>query len=268
MIRIDGVSKSWSERHVLRNCSLEIETGETLVVIGSSGTGKSTLLRCIIGLIAPDSGRVFVDGHDVQGLEPKELATLRSRMGYLFQSGALINWLNVAENIGLPLVETHHLPPAEIKVKVDKALDMVGLAGTHKLMPNELSGGMRKRVGLARSLVSEPEILLYDEPTTGLDPVTAHIIDQLIVDMGSKLGVTSVVVSHDMQGVYRVADRVAMLYDGRIIVVGSPDEIRDSSDPIVSQFISGALEGPLSIGRRGKKTATQTAAKREGESKS
>ena len=269
MIRIDGVSKSWGERHVLRNCSLDIETGETLVVIGSSGTGKSTLLRCIIGLITPDSGRVFVDGHDVQSLDPKELAKLRSRMGYLFQSGALINWLNVADNVGLPLVETHHLPPAEIKVKVDKALDMVGLAGTHKLMPNELSGGMRKRVGLARSLVSEPEILLYDEPTTGLDPVTAHIIDQLIVDMGAKLGVTSVVVSHDMQGVYRVADRVAMLYDGRVIVVGSPDEIRGSSDPIVSQFISGALEGPLSAGTRGvRKKKAATTQKMEGESES
>ena len=251
MIRIDGVSKSWGERHVLRDCSLDIQAGETLVVIGSSGTGKSTLLRCIIGLVTPDEGRVFVDGHDVQSLAPKELAVLRSRMGYLFQSGALINWLNVADNVGLPLVETRQMSPREIKPRVDKALDMVGLAGTHTLMPSELSGGMRKRVGLARSLVSEPEILLYDEPTTGLDPVTAHIIDQLIVDMGSKLGVTSVVVSHDMEGVYRVADRVAMLYDGRIIAVGSPDEIRGSVDPIVAQFVSGALEGPLSASTRG-----------------
>ena len=264
MIRIDGISKSWGDRHILRDCSLEVKRGETLVVIGSSGTGKSTLLRCIIGLLAPDSGRVFVDGHDVHALEPKELAALRSRMGYLFQSGALINWLNVADNVGLPLVETRDMPEAEIKTRVDNALDMVGLAGTHKLMPDELSGGMRKRVGLARSLVTEPEILLYDEPTTGLDPVTAHIIDQLIVDMGAKLGVTSVVVSHDMEGVYRVADRVAMLYDGRVIAVGSPEDIRGSMDPIVSQFVTGALEGPLSASSRGvagKSTAREMSAR-------
>ena len=247
MIRIDSISKSWGDRHVLRGCNLEVQRGETLVVIGSSGTGKSTLLRCIIGLVEPDDGAVYVDGHNVQELEPKKLAALRARMGYLFQSGALINWLNVQDNVGLPLVETQHLPPDVVAEKVERALEMVGLSGTHKLMPNELSGGMRKRVGLARSLVTEPEILLYDEPTTGLDPVTAHIIDQLIVEMARKLNVTSVVVSHDMEGVYRVADRVAMLYDGRVIAVGSPQEIRGSADPIVSQFVTGALEGPLSV---------------------
>ncbi|MHC4955698.1 MAG: ABC transporter ATP-binding protein [Planctomycetota bacterium] len=246
MIRIDSLSKSWGDRHVLRECNLEVRRGETMVVIGSSGTGKSTLLRCIIGLLAPDSGRVFVDGLDVQSLPPDKLAALRRRMGYLFQSGALINWLNVADNVGLPLVETLKLERDKVGDRVSNALDMVGLAGTEMLMPSELSGGMRKRVGLARSLVTEPEILLYDEPTTGLDPVTAHIIDQLVVDMRDKLGVTSVVVSHDMEGVYRVADRVAMLYDGRIIAIGTPKEIRGSVDPIVSQFVSGALDGPLS----------------------
>jgi len=247
MIRIDNLSKSFGDRQILRGCNLEVQRGETLVVIGSSGTGKSTLLRCVIGLIEPDEGSIFVDGHNLRELEPRQLSALRSRMGYLFQSGALINWLNVKDNVALPLVETRHLPQPEVDEKVDRALDMVGLAGTHALMPSQLSGGMRKRVGLARSLVTEPEILLYDEPTTGLDPVTAHIIDQLIVEMARKLNVTSMVVSHDMEGVYRVADRVAMLYDGRIIAVGTPDEIRGSGDPIVSQFISGALEGPLSI---------------------
>ncbi|MHC4452739.1 MAG: ABC transporter ATP-binding protein [Planctomycetota bacterium] len=247
MIRIDKLAKAWGERIVLRECSLEVRQGETLVVIGSSGTGKSTLLRCVIGLVRPDSGRVYVDGEDVQALEPKGLAKLRSRMGYLFQSGALINWLNVGDNVALPLVETRGESREAAVPKVERALDMVGLAGTRHLMPSQLSGGMRKRVGLARSLVTEPDIILYDEPTTGLDPVTAHIIDQLIVDMRAKLGVTSVVVSHDMEGVYRVADRVAMLYDGRIIAVGTPEEIRGSGDPIVRQFISGALEGPLAI---------------------
>jgi phospholipid/cholesterol/gamma-HCH transport system ATP-binding protein len=246
MIRIDKVSKSWGDRPVLRQCSLEVDRGETLVVIGSSGSGKSTLLRCIIGLLEPDSGRVLVDGQDVHTAEPAELAALRARMGYLFQSGALINWLSVGENVALPLVEAQGRDKREVRGEVEHALEIVGLAGTRKMMPSELSGGMRKRAGLARSIVTKPEILLYDEPTTGLDPVTAHIIDQLIVDMSNKLGVTSIVVSHDMEGVYRVADRIAMLYEGRIVAMGSPDEIRGSQDAIVRQFVSGALDGPLS----------------------
>jgi len=246
MIRIDKISKSWGDRTVLRECSLEVRRGETMVVIGSSGTGKSTLLRCIIGLVQPDGGHVYVEGEDVLAMDPAGLSRLRARMGYLFQSGALINWLNVGDNVALPLVETRGVSREAAVPRVERALEMVGLSGTRPLMPSQLSGGMRKRVGLARSLVTEPDIILYDEPTTGLDPVTAHIIDQLIVDMRNKLGVTSVVVSHDMEGVYRVADRVAMLYDGRIIAIGTPDEIQGSGDPIVRQFISGALEGPLS----------------------
>jgi len=245
MIVLENVSKSFGDRQVLRDCSLEIASGETLVVIGSSGTGKSTLLRTIIGLEIPDTGRVLVEDKDVHELEPKELKRLRSRMGYLFQSGALINWLTVGENVALPLVETKRLGRSEIDDRVDKALDMVGLAGTRDMLPSQLSGGMRKRAGLARSIVTNPEIILYDEPTTGLDPVTAHIIDRLILDMGKMLGVTSVVVSHDMEGVYRVASRVAMLYDGRIIAMGTPDEFKDAADPIVRQFVHGALEGPL-----------------------
>ncbi len=245
MIRLDKVSKAYGERSILRECSFEVRKGETVVVIGASGSGKSTLLRMIIGLARPDSGRVYVDGQEVARLRRKELQALRSRMGYLFQTGALINWLTVGGNVALPLVETRKLPPDEVAERVDKALSLVGLAGTRDMSPGQLSGGMRKRVGLARSLVTEPEIILYDEPTTGLDPVTAHIIDQLIIDLRGKLGVTSVVVSHDMEGVYRVADRVAMLYEGRIIATGTPDEFRNSEDPIVQQFVTGALEGPL-----------------------
>ncbi len=253
MIVVEHISKSFGRRQVLRDCSLTVRKGETMVVIGSSGTGKSTLLRTIIGLTEPDKGRIFVDGQDVLSLTPKKLAVLRRRMGYLFQSGALINWLTVAENLALPLVENYDLPPDEIERRVTRALDLVDLRGTRELMPEQLSGGMRKRAGLARSLVTEPEIILYDEPTTGLDPVTAHIIDKAIVDLRRKLGVTSIVVSHDMQGVYRVADRVAMLYDGRIIATGSPDEFRETADPIVRQFVLGALEGPLGERREAKK---------------
>ena len=246
MIEIENVSKSFGERHVLRDCSLRIAQGETTVVIGASGSGKSTLLKTIIGLLAPDRGRVLVDGQEVGALRPRDLASLRTRMGYLFQSGALVNWLTVGENVALPLRENFRLPESEILAKVEHSLELVGLAGTEELLPDQLSGGMRKRAGLARSLVTEPEIILYDEPTTGLDPVTAHIIDQLIVDLRAKLGVTSVVVSHDMAGVWRVANRVAMLYKGSIVTVGDPDEIRASDDPIVKQFVTGSLEGPLS----------------------
>jgi phospholipid/cholesterol/gamma-HCH transport system ATP-binding protein len=253
MIVIEHVSKSFGNRHVLRDCCLEIKRGETTVIIGSSGTGKSTLLRTIIGLTEPDSGRVFVDGKDVHALSPKELSALRARMGYLFQSGALINWLTVSENLALPLLEKTRLPREEIDRRIDRALDLVDLRGTRDLRPDQLSGGMRKRAGLARSLVTEPEILLYDEPTTGLDPVTAHIIDQVVVDLRNKLGVTSVVVSHDMDGVYRIADRVAMLYDGRIIATGTPHEFKNAADPIVRQFVHGALEGPLADRREARR---------------
>jgi len=245
MIVIENLSKAFGERQVLRRCSLSVRRGETVVVIGASGTGKSTLLRMIVGLAVPDEGHVYVDGQDIHALPDAELDRVRGRMGYLFQSGALINWLNVHENVALPLVESRAAPRSEIDDRAERALQMVGLAGTGKLMPNQLSGGMKKRAGLARSLVTEPEIILYDEPTTGLDPVTAHIIDQLIIELRSKLGVTSVVVSHDMEGVYRVADRVAMLYDGRIIATGTPEDFREAGDPIVRQFVSGALEGPI-----------------------
>jgi phospholipid/cholesterol/gamma-HCH transport system ATP-binding protein len=246
LIEIENISKSFGSRHVLRDCSLRVEKGETMVVIGASGTGKSTLLKTIIGLLPPDSGRVLVDGQEVGALRPRELAALRTRMGYLFQSGALINWLTVGENVALPLRENTKLPESEIVAKVERSLELVGLAGTQELLPDQLSGGMRKRAGLARSLVTEPEIILYDEPTTGLDPVTAHIIDQLIIDLRTKLEVTSVVVSHDMEGVWRVAGRVAMLYEGSIVAIGTPDEIRASDDPIVQQFVTGSLVGPLS----------------------
>ncbi len=245
MIVLEHITKTFGSRPVLRDCSLQIDRGETMVIIGSSGTGKSTLLRTIIGLMEPDEGRVLVDGQDVHRLDRKRLQALRARMGYLFQSGALINWLTVGENVALPLIERRRLPRDEIDRRIEHCLELVDLRGTAHMMPSQLSGGMRKRAGLARSLVTDPDIILYDEPTTGLDPVTAHIIDRAIVDLREKLRVTSVVVSHDMEGVYRVANRVAMLYDGRIIATGTPADFKNASDPIVRQFVHGALDGPL-----------------------
>ncbi|MFQ5843711.1 MAG: ABC transporter ATP-binding protein [Planctomycetota bacterium] len=242
---MEHVSKSYGARRVLDDCNLEVREGEVMVVIGASGVGKSTLLRLIIGLDRPDTGRVLVGEQVVHGLRPKQLRRLRRWMGYLFQFGALINWLTLRQNVALPLQENKQLPRDRIDAKVTQTLALVGLAGKGPLMPDQLSGGMRKRGGLARCLVTDPKIILYDEPTTGLDPVTAHVIDRIILDLQRRLGVTSVVVSHDMEGAFRVADRIAMLHEGRILAIGTPEEIRASSDPVVQQFVTGSLEGPL-----------------------
>ncbi len=245
MIHVEGVTKTYGSKVVLDNLDLDVQDGETFVVIGKSGSGKSTLLRLMIGLTKPDSGRVVVLTKNVPRLSRKRLRRFRTKMGYLFQSGALVNWLTLAQNVALPLLENPNFPRKRIDAKVMEVLYRVGLYDAAHLMPDQLSGGMRKRGGLARSLVTDPQVMLYDEPTTGLDPVTAHAIDQLIIDLKQRTGVTSVVVSHDMEGAFRVADRIAMLYRGRIIATGTPDEIRLSADPVVHQFITGSLEGPL-----------------------
>lgn len=245
MIRLEGIHKSFGGNYVLRGVDLEIEKGESVVVIGGSGSGKSVLLKHIIGLLDPDKGTVTVDGTDISTLDEDGLSDLRKRFGMLFQSAALFDSMRVWENVGFGLMRHTHLPAPDIKEIALQKLRMVGLVGVEDLMPSELSGGMRKRVGLARAIAMEPEVLLYDEPTTGLDPIMADAIDELIVKMRETLNVTSVAITHDMKSAYKIADTIAMLYNGVIIAKGSPEEIQNSSDPFVRQFVEGSAEGPI-----------------------
>lgn len=237
MIDISNVFKSFGTNQVLRGVDLEIGTGETFAIIGQSGCGKSVLLKHIIGLMQPDRGEVTVDGKVVNELPEKELYALRTRFGFLFQSAALFDSMTVAENVALGLVENTNLPRTDISRIVGEKLEMVGLPGIEHLKPSELSGGMRKRVGLARALATDPDYLLYDEPTTGLDPVMSNQIDELIADLSQRLTVTSIVVTHDMFSVYEIAHRVAMLHEGRVYFTGTPDELRASTDPVVRDFL-------------------------------
>jgi phospholipid/cholesterol/gamma-HCH transport system ATP-binding protein len=239
MIEIKNLKKSFGENYVLKGVNLKLERGKTTVIIGSSGCGKSVLLKHTIGLLKPDEGEVLIDGKDITKMKGKELYAMRNRFGYLFQSSALFDSMTVAENVGLGLVENNHMSPEEIKAIVDEKLELVDLQGTQNLKPSELSGGMKKRVGLARALACNPEFILYDEPTTGLDPITSSSIDQLIhlLAMNTKLKVTSIVVTHDIFSVYTIADRVAMMYDGIIHFEGTPEELENTSDHIVREFL-------------------------------
>jgi phospholipid/cholesterol/gamma-HCH transport system ATP-binding protein len=245
MIEIINLSKSFTSAKVLDNLNLIINSGEVIVIIGRSGCGKSVLLKHIIGLIKPDMGQVIVDGNDMTRLEEYEMDSLRLSFGMLFQGAALFDSMTVGENVGFTLREHTNIPEGEIRKKVANSLELVGLKGIEKLMPSELSGGMKKRVGLARAICNNPKIILYDEPTTGLDPIMADAINDLIIDLNNKLNVTSIVVTHDMVSAYKIADRIAMLYKGKIIAIGSPTEIKNTKDPIVKQFITGAAKGPI-----------------------
>jgi phospholipid/cholesterol/gamma-HCH transport system ATP-binding protein len=216
-------------------------------VIGGSGVGKSVLIKCIIGLVRPDSGSIRVDGQEVTSLSDKSLSEVRKKFGMLFQAGALFDSLPVWENVGFGLKQHTGLKDEEIKAIAVEKLRLLGLRNVEDLMPSELSGGMRKRVSLARAIAMEPEILLYDEPTTGLDPIMADAINDLIVQMRKKLEVTSIAITHDMVSAYKIADRIAMLYEGKIIEVGTPQGIRESSNAIVQQFIQGRAEGPIRV---------------------
>lgn len=245
MIELVNVHKSFGPSVVLDSVSLNIEKGETFVIIGQSGVGKTTILRHIAGFFDPDHGDVIIDGVRMNGAGSRKRARLREKMGFLFQSGALINWLNVRENVALPLLE-HKLGTREqIYEIVEEKLRLLQLSDDGDKMPSDISGGMKKRVGLARAIVRNPAIILYDEPTSGLDPVMSARINDLIVRMQKELGVTSVVVTHDMASAYYIADRIAMLYNGCIIECDTPDRIKNSTDPIVRQFIEGALNGPI-----------------------
>ena len=214
-------------------------------MIGRSGTGKSVLLKHVVGLLQPDRGTVRVNGIDVATLEDKELLSLREQMGMLFQGGALFDSMTVGENVGLALREHTPLPESQIEMVVAEKLSLVGLSGTEGSRPSSLSGGMKKRAALARALAMNPKIMLYDEPTTGLDPITSDVINRLIRQLQDRLGITSIAVTHDMRSAYHVADRIAMLHEGRIHAVGTPDEIQNTKDPILRQFIEGSSEGPL-----------------------
>ena len=245
MIELVGVCKRLGRKQVFDGLNLEVRRGETMVIIGRSGTGKSVMLKHIVGLVRPDRGKVIVDCVDVAAADHKTLLRLRSKMGMLFQSGALIHWMNVYDNVALPLRELSDYDEARIRAIVKEKLDLVDLEGADDLTPDQISGGMQKRAALARAIVRDPEIILYDEPTAGLDPVIANTINELIASVQRKLGVTSLVVTHDMTSAYAVADRIAMLHQGRIIQVGTPREIQNTTDPAVRQLITGGPLGPL-----------------------
>jgi phospholipid/cholesterol/gamma-HCH transport system ATP-binding protein len=245
MIEIKDVHKSFGDLAVLSGVNLTIRTGENLVVLGRSGSGKSVLLKLIIGLLKPDAGAISVDGQLVTGMGYNDLSRLRKRFGMLFQMAALFDSMTVDENVGLALREHSARSNGEISAIVTEKLSMVHLDGIESKKPADLSGGMRKRVGLARAIAMDPDYILYDEPTTGLDPVTAQQINVLIRELQGKLNVTSIVVTHDMQSAYYVGDRLCLLYEGRIRFDGTPDEIRASTDPVVRQFINAEADGPL-----------------------
>ena len=245
MIELAGVCKTFNERKVLDNLSLKISTGETCVIIGRSGCGKSVMLKHIVGVLRPDSGKIFIDGKEISALGEKEFDAVRLKIGYVFQGGALFDSMTVGENVGFGMIEHLKLDRKEMFERVEESLGLVGLCGIENLMPSELSGGMKKRVALARAICARPQIILYDEPTTGIDPITADGINELIRSLHDKLKVTSLVVTHDMKSAYSIADKIAMLYQGKIIAEGTPAQIQDSAHPIVHQFINGLSEGPI-----------------------
>ncbi len=246
MIEIRGLSKKLGRRQVLEGLDLDVRRGETLVVLGPSGTGKSVLLKHIIGLMKPDAGSIRIEGEEIVGLSEKELNKVRQRFGMLFQGAALFDSMTVGENVGLAMLEHRRdMAPDEVERRVRERLEWVGLEDAAAMKPASLSGGMRKRAGLARALALDPEYILYDEPTTGLDPITADVINQLILDLQKRLHVTSVVVTHELQSAYTVADRVVLLYQGRVVFDGTVEETRHTDDPMVRQFIEGSSRGPI-----------------------
>jgi len=242
VIRVQRLHKRFGSQPVLRGTDLDIATGEIMVVIGRSGGGKSVLLKHLIGLLRPDSGTVAVDGIEITRLRGAELDRVRQRYGVVFQGGALFDSMSVSDNVAFPLREKSRLGPAEIRDRVGEKLEQVGLAGMGHKNPAEISGGMRKRVAIARALVTEPEIVFFDEPTTGLDPILVNTIHHLIVELHRKFRFTAVMVSHEIPEIFEIADRVAMLHEGVIVEVGSPEAVRASANPIVQQFIRGDIE--------------------------
>jgi phospholipid/cholesterol/gamma-HCH transport system ATP-binding protein len=242
VIELRDVHRSFGPKKVLQGFSLTVKEGETLSIIGGSGVGKSVTLKHILGLIEPDSGQILVDGQDVNALEREDLYELRRKVGYVFQFAALFDSMTVGENVAMGLRRIAGMEESAIQARVKECLRLVDLPGIEDRYPSQISGGMQKRVGLARAIATQPKYLLYDEPTTGLDPVTVTLIDRLIMRMAEELGVTGIVITHDMESAYRISNRMAMLYEGKIRTMGTPEEIRASQDPIVQGFIEGRPE--------------------------
>jgi phospholipid/cholesterol/gamma-HCH transport system ATP-binding protein len=239
-IRVQGLHKSFGAQHVLRGVDLDIERGRTNIIIGGSGQGKSVLMKHLMGLMRPDAGQIWVDGQDVVTFDDREMGQLRRKFGMVFQYAALFDSMNVVENIAFPLVERYHLSRDEIMERVRdllRRLDLANVVGIEQKLPPELSGGQRKRVGLARALIDRPEILLYDEPTTGLDPVATKNVDEMIRRTADEFGVTSVVISHDMASTFRIGDRISMLYSGTIVVSGTAQEVLVNRHPALREFL-------------------------------
>lgn len=245
MITVKNLHKAFGPKVIYAGFNLEIPKGETHVIIGRSGEGKSVLLKHLCGLLRPDKGRIEIAGERLRLDDPASVSFARSKVSMVFQAAALFDSLNVRRNVGFYLDEEGRLPRAEIDARVERLLREVNLPNTGHLFPSELSGGMKKRVGLARALAMQPEIVLYDEPTTGLDPVTSDVINDLILATRERYGVTAIVVTHDMKSALKVGDRISMLYEGRLIFTGTPSELQNSEDPYVHQFVNGHSEGPI-----------------------
>jgi phospholipid/cholesterol/gamma-HCH transport system ATP-binding protein len=245
MIQVINVHRSFGSQQVLRGINLRVHKGEILAIIGRSGSGKTVLLRLIIGLVRPNRGQILIEGTDITQLSGRRLDRVRERFGMLFQGGALFDSMTVFDNVAFPLREKTDLPPSEIAAQVQKMLENVGLGEMGYKFPAELSGGMKKRTALARALVTNPSSILFDEPTTGLDPILVHAIHQLIQETHDTFGYTAVIVSHEIPEVFEIATRVAVIHEGRIIAEGTPEMILKSPDPFIQQFISGSLEGPV-----------------------
>ena len=250
VVELRDVRLQFDEKEVLDGVSLEVEPGDRLVVMGQSGSGKSTILRLILGILTPTSGSVFFKQFEISRLKRRKLQQVRTHVGMVYQYSALLSSRSVRDNIALPLEELTKKTPAEIERIVEEKLDMVGMLATKEQMPSELSGGMKKRISLARALVMDPELILFDEPSAGLDPVISSVIDELIIGLTEKSQVTSVIVTHEMDSAFRIATKMAMLYKGKIIEVGTPDQLKQSKDPVVAQFLSGSTEGPILEGTK------------------
>ena len=245
MVELRDVHMQFEEKKVLEGVSLDVQPQERLVIMGQSGSGKSTILRLILGILRPDSGAIFFKRFEINRLQRRKLQQVRQRIGMVYQYSALLSSLTVHENVALPLQELTNKSGSEIDRIVDEKLELVGMHDAKDLLPDELSGGMRKRVALARALVLEPELILLDEPSAGLDPVIASVVDELIISLTEKSKVTSITVTHEMESAFRIATRMAMLYEGKIIEEGEPEQFKQSENPVVAQFLSGSTEGPI-----------------------